>query len=415
MPPRAHNNPRQIRSKLCGCPKCMEQYPGERRHRRDCIGQWQARYRDPDGRQRAKNFTTKGEADRFLDEVRTAVRSLTYIDPKRAEITLGQWYERWWEAQKGKGRTTTRNRKVSIWRAHLEPKWAAWPLASISYLDVDAWLSNEVKGYHTKRKCLEMLRQLLTAAVRDHRITYNPTQGIELERPPGKHPDDLRPPTRVQCAQIREHLKEYYRPIVVFAEETGMRWGEYTGLRRCHVDLEACTVKVKEVLSEDKGTVFRQPAPKTMAGFRTVPLTPAAVEAVCTMLDRWEPVVTESPIGDGRDLYVEELVFRGPQGGLLTRHNFRRVWIPAIQEAGVARLVVNSDTGRKEWWPRVHDLRHVFATRLKDAGVPEKDVQTIMGHDRGSRVTWLYQHAGPELVDEVRAALVAGTVLRSVV
>src|SRR5207248_1804962 len=89
------------------------------------------------------------------------------------------------------------------------------------------------------------------------------------------------------------------------------------------------------------------------------------------------------------------------------RHNFRRVWVKAIQDAGVARKVINSETGRAEWWPRIHDYRHRFATRLKDAGVPEKDVQVIMGHDRGSKVTWLYQHAGAEVVESVRSALVA--------
>ena len=209
-------------------------------------------------------------------------------------------------------------------------------------------------------------------------------------------------------------MRPYYQPLAVFAEETGMRWGEYTGLRMCNVDLEARVVRVKEVLSEDKGTLFRKPAPKTAAGFRTVPLTPAAVEAVEVMVGRWHPKTTESPIGDGTDLHTEELVFRGPYGKALSRHNFRRIWIPAIQEAGLARLVVDPETKRKEWWPRVHDLRHVFATRLKDAGVPEKDVQTVMGHERGGKVTWLYQHAGPELVEEVRSALVTGRTLRVV-
>ncbi|MFD8916572.1 tyrosine-type recombinase/integrase [Streptomyces sp. NPDC059569] len=132
------------------------------------------------------------------------------------------------------------------------------------------------------------------------------------------------------------------------------------------------------------------------------------------MLNIWEPETTESPVGDGEDLRAEELVFRGPRGGVLTRPNFRRSWIPAIQAAGLARMVTDPETGRNEWWPRVHDLRHTFATRLKDAGVPEKDVQVVMGHERGGRVTWLYQHAGAELVDEVRTALVTGRTLRAV-
>ena len=68
-------------------------------------------------------------------------------------------------------------------------------------------------------------------------------------------------------------------------------------------------------------------------------------------------------------------------------------------------LPTGEETGRHEWWPRVHDLRHVFATRLKDLGVPEKDVQTVMGHDRGSKVTWLYQHSAEDVAAQVLAAM----------
>jgi integrase len=239
------------------------------------------------------------------------------------------------------------------------------------------------------------------------RIPFNPAAEVDIEAPPKKHGDDLRPPTREQCALIREHLPMYYRPLVVFLEHTGMRWGEVTGLRWEHVDLEADHLKVKEVLSEDNGRLFRKPAPKSAAGFRTVPLTPEAAAAVRTMAARWRPLETASPIGaDPYDLRPEELVFRGPQGGVLSRHNFRRSWVPAIKAAGLARQVRNAETGRDEWWPHVHDLRHVFATWLKDLGVPEKDAQAVMGHDRGSKVTWLYQHAPEDVAAQVRAKMV---------
>lgn len=412
MARRATNNPRQVRSKTCGCAKCLERYPEpERKRRRDCIGPWQARYRDPAGKQKAKNFGTRRDAEAFLDDVRSKVRTGQYLDPKRGEITLAQWWEKWWPAQEGKGRITTRNRKESAWRAHVEPKWGGWRLRDIGYIDVQTWITSEVRGHHTQKKVLELLRAMMRDAVRDQRITVNPCAEVEASPAPKKHPDELRPPTREQCALIREHLPRYYQPLVVFLEETGMRWGEVTGLRWCHVDLEAQHVKVKEVLSDDEGRLFRQPAPKTAAGFRTVPLTPEAVAAVEAMVARWRPKATQSAIDSG--MHEEELVFRGPQGGLLTRHNFRRSWIPAIQDAGVARRVVG-ENGREQWWPRVHDLRHTFATRLKDAGVPEKDVQAIMGHDRGSKVTWLYQHAGEDVAAEVLTALTTGRTLRAV-
>lgn len=406
---KASNNPRQLRQKTCGCPKCMEAYPpekhGARNRRRDCIGSWQARYRDPDGKQKQKCFPIgdggKKAAEAFLDDVRTRVRKRTYADPKRGEITVTQWWDTWWPAQPKKAVTTT-NRKMSNWNAHIKPKWGSWRLCDLEYIELQAWITTEVKGYHTRKKVLELLTQMLRSAVKDgKRIPFNPAAEVEIDAPPKKDAEDARPPTREQCALIRQHVGVWYRPLVVFLEETGMRWGEVTGLRWAHVDLEAKHLKVKEVLSEDRGTLFRKAAPKSVAGFRTVPLTPEAVEAVETMAARFKPVEVVSPIGDGRDLHADELVFRGPLGGALTRHNFRRTWIPAIQAAGLARQVRNEETGRDEWWPRVHDLRHVFATRLKDLGIPEKDVQTVMGHDRGSKVTWLYQHSAEDVAAQV--------------
>ena len=415
---RGSANPRQLRAKSCGCPKCWEAYPpeehGERNRRRDCTGSWQARYRDPDGKQKQKCFPIseggKKAAEAFLDDVRTRVRRRTYADPKRGEVTVAQWWDMWWPAQPQRAVTTT-NRKLSNWRAHIEPKWGQWRLCDLEYIELQKWLASEVKGHHTRRKVLELLNQMLRDAVRDgKRIPFNPASEVQLDAAPRRDVEDTRPPTREQCKLIREQIPWTYRPLVVFLEETGLRWGEATGLRWAHVDLEGEHLKVKEVLSEDNGRLFRKAAPKSVAGFRTVPLTPAAADAVRVMVARWRPQETVTPIGeDPYDLAPEELVFRGPQGGVLTRHNFRRNWVPAIQAAGLARQVKNPETGRDEWWPRVHDLRHVFATWLKDLGIDEKDTQTVMGHDRGSKVTWIYQHSPEDVAAKVRARMAPET------
>lgn len=410
---RASNNPRQVRAKTCGCQECMAKYPPdkypERNRRRDCVGPWQARYRDPSGKQRAKNFPLseggKKAAEAFLDEIRTQVRRRTYNDPKRGQITVAQWWDLWWKAQPSQA-VTTRNRKRSNWTAHIEPKWGAWRLCDLTYIELQAWLTKDVKGYHTRKKVLEVLGQMLKAAAKDGRIPFNPAQDLDIGPAPVKHPDDTRPPTHEQVARLVAHLPVYYRPFVIFLEETGLRWGEATGLRWENVDLEAQHFKVKEVLTDDRGRLMRKPAPKSVAGFRTVPLTPAAADAVRTMVALWHPPASVTPIGDDPYTLVEkELLFRGPQGGVLARQNFRDVWVAAAEAAGIARKSVNAETGRTEMWPRVHDLRHTFATRLKDLGIPEKDVQAVMGHERGSKVTWLYQHAPEDVAAQVRARM----------
>lgn len=404
MPPRATNNPRQLRNSACGCKACLEAFPeNQAKPRRDCIGVWQARYRGPDGRQKARSFEKKREAEAFLDEVRTTVRQGTYLDPKRGEITVTAWHELWWKTQETKGRPTTRRRKEGLWSLHIQPKWGDWKLNGIGFLDLDAWLQNEVRGYHTRKKILEFMRKMMQAAILDKRISTNPTFGIELEAPQARHPDERKPPTDEQCERILACIPEYYWPLLQFADETGMRWGEYTGLRAGYVDLDAATAKVAEVIAEDGGTLVRQPMPKTDAGFRTVPLSPRAVAAVLAMQARRPLVSTVSAVDSG--MHPEEIIFVGPRGGVLSHHNFRRIWIKAIQEAGIARKVVDPETGRTEWWPKVNHYRHRAVRRFKLMGISDANVQAIVGHEPGSNVTSaVYDHAEDELVQSVHDA-----------
>ena len=145
-----------------------------------------------------------------------------------------------------------------------------------------------------------------------------------------------------------------------------------------------------------------------------MPLSGRAAQALKAHLEKHPAAATRTSVADG--MHAEELVFRGPEAGrkvknrpvfagVLKRNNFRRLWIPAIQGAGIAREVKDEVTGRTEWWPHVHDIRHAFASRLHAAGVPEADAQAILGHERGGKVTWLYTHAGADSMDKVRAAL----------
>ncbi|WP_246102614.1 site-specific integrase [Streptomyces piniterrae] len=397
---------------------CIEEYPDpKRKSRRDCIGSWQARYRDPAGKQKARNFAKKAEAEDFLDEVRTSVRRRTYHDPKRGKIKLSTWWETWWEIRQQTGRVTTRNRILAVWRAHIKPKWGNFPLINLELMELQRWLTGEVKGYDTQKKCKEILRALLEAAVKDgKRIPENPAAGLVITATRNeKHPDDLKPPTAAQYAMIHAALDPYYQVIFRdFADETGMRPGEYAGLRLHCVDEEEMVVHIKEIIVNDGGRLRRQAAPKTKAGFRTVPLTPRAAGAIAFMKAKWKPARTRSAIGDGFDLHVEELIFRGPRGAALNINNLSRPWKAATVQAGVARKVVNPETGRTEWWPKINAYRHDVTTRLHRLGIPEKDAQAVLGQERGGRVTWVYTHESEGARERVRAALGGESGLRVV-
>ncbi len=416
MPRRALNNPRQMPSKSCGCPRCMAKYPpathGERRPRRDCVGSWQARYRDPTGKQKAKNYTIeeggKKAAEAFLDKIRTAVRERTYRDPERGRITLATWWAEFWEVEQKKVGMTTRNRKLGIWRKHIKPRWGDWKLIDLEYMALQRWLTNEVKGWETQKKTKELLHALLDAAIKDgERISSNPAVHLTMTATkPVKHPDDVKPPTAAQYDLIHAALPTYYQRIFRdFAYETGLRPGEVAGARLHCLDIEDRILYVKEILVSDNGRLVRQAKPKTEAGYRAVPLTPTAWDAVQWMVGKWKPKRTRSAIGDGTELHLEELIFRGPRGAALNINNIRRPWRRACIQAGVARKVMNPETGRPEWWPRPYEYRHDVTSRLHHAGVKEVDAQRFLGQKRGGKVTWIYTHESEGARENVRAAL----------
>jgi len=419
MPAKARNNPRQIRVKSCGCKLCTAKFrPGEQPTRKNCTGPWQARYRDPDGRQRAKTFNgenAKRKAEAFLDSTRDKVRTGAFIDADRGQIKLADWYAKW-----APTRRLGLNSKIqaeSVWRNHVEPHFGSWPLASVSNLDVEEWVAKLLTqaGRATIVHAFQMLDGMLTAARRDRRIAHNPCDGVKLPRSQQKHPDDLMPPSYEELARIRAFMPSHYHPFLVVAEETGMRWGELVGLRRCWVDLAARELQVRETIIQVRGAPHRKPYPKSGAGFRTVPLSKRAVQALEEHLQKHPATATRTSPASG--LHQEELVFRSPQAGrklsrsgkvytgVMERANFWRLWNQATDAAGVSRQEPNAVTGRMERWPHFHDVRHAFASRLHGLGIPEADAQRILGHERGGRVTWLYTHASSGTVGSVRAVL----------
>lgn len=101
-------------------------------------GKWRARYRGPDGRQRAKHFTRKVDAQQWLDDVTAAVVSGAWTRPERGRITVAAWSQQWLDAQHHLT-PATRTRYAGLLRVHVVPHWGPVPLAEVMHADVTAW------------------------------------------------------------------------------------------------------------------------------------------------------------------------------------------------------------------------------------------------------------------------------------
>src|SRR5262245_65433781 len=92
-------------------------------------GKFRANWRDPAGKQRAKTFPTKREANAYLAQIETTKNRGTYVSPHAGRVLFADHAREWMAARRTAETTTERDR--SVMRTHVLPQWGAWPLARI--------------------------------------------------------------------------------------------------------------------------------------------------------------------------------------------------------------------------------------------------------------------------------------------
>jgi integrase len=231
-------------------------------------GRWRARYRDPSGKEHARHFARKVDAQRWLDGVTTTITTGTYIDPVKGQLTIGDWSAQWLRAQ-GHLKPSTRERYAGIVRTHIDPKWSSVMLADVTHAGVQSWVSDLATGRSasTARKAHRVLSLLLSLAVRDGRLARNPAFEVRLPRETTVDRDYL---THQQvyaladaCATPTESVakrrtERQLRPcdyglIILFLAYTGARFGEMAALRVRRLDLLNRRVEVAEAVTSVNG------------------------------------------------------------------------------------------------------------------------------------------------------------------
>jgi integrase len=344
--------------------------------------QWQARYRDPGGRQRTKTFPTKADARAFLGLVDHEVRNDTWIDPASGRLTLDEYAEKWW-ASVVNLRPSTRARDEATWRNHIQPVFGHRPLSSIEHEEIRSWvaqLTASGRAPATVVKAHQVLAKMLRGAVDAKRIRHSPADGVPLPRV--EH-EEMRILTVDEITAVADLVAPRYRALVLLGCYGGLRIGEMAGLRRDKVDLLRREVRVAEIAVEVHGTIHLG-APKTRAGRRTVPLARVAADAL------------ETHLGSFGSADPSSFVFTGRDGGVLRTNAWRaRHWVPAVVEAGLGTRT-KDETGRKHFeGVRPHDMRHTAVSLWIAAGATPKQVATWAGHTSVSVVLDRYGHLFP--------------------
>ena len=303
-------------------------------------------------------------------------------------ITLGQFitdtYTPWAKAHR------PRTAQLTLDRVELHfKKWFSQPLTGITVADVENWRTRRINAGitpSTVRRDLDTLASVLTRAVKLGHIAENVVR--KVERPKIDRTPKVRYLSREEEVRLREaletrdhemrtarasanawrrarkrellpalpHYGDHLTPAVLISMNTGMRRGELLALRWASIDFKGKQLTIEGSTAKSLQT-------------RHLPLNS---EALAT-LKAWRE---QAPAG--------ERVFAIDTG-------FKSAWAPLLTRAKITGF-------------RWHDLRHHFASRLVQAGVPLNTVRELLGH--GSlAMTLRYAHLAPDQKREAVARL----------
>jgi len=319
--------------------------------RKSAARRWQVRYRDPSGRERARNFRGKSDAEKFLVTIEADKLRGTWTDPRLGRITVAEWVPTW-EASRVHLRPSTRASSESLLRNHVLPYFGELRIGSVIPTQIQgfvAHLESEGLAASTIRQVYLLVAGIFASALESDLIARTPCRGIKLPR---RSQREMRFLDADEVAKLADVIDDRFRALVLTAAEC--RFGELTGLRLHRLDLLRRNLTVAETLTDVKGHV-RLAAPKTAAARRQIALPRFLCDELARHLAEWP---TE------RDGFV----FEAPEGGPLRRTNFRRrSWLPAVR-ASVGEPL------------RFHDMRHSHAAMLIAEGEHPKVIQARLGH-----------------------------------
>ena len=206
-------------------------------------------------------------------------------------------------------------------------------MASITTDDLQAFFTS-LPPSRSRDLCAVYVGQIFKKAFSTGIIKRNPYENVELRRHEAKHREALTP--EQQEAFLATTAQSVHSPLFRFLLATGLRIGEALALTPADIGNDSVTVNKDIVFIDGKPIV--QP-PKSKAAFRTVPVP----HALC-----------------------EELPKTGNRVFTTSYNSVRMAFKSAAKKLGFP--------------VSAHVLRHTYATRLEEAGIPPKVKQYLMGH-----------------------------------
>lgn len=341
-------------------------------------GRWVAKYKsDEMTKPRVLYAKSEPEAKRKLrDFKKEAARGVVEC----RKVLFGDYAERWlYTFKQHSMESSSFDRYESTFLAHIKPAFGDMQLSKIRGTDIQKLLVSKSDdcSYTVAKFISVLLTDVFEYAHSEGDLAKNPMRNVKMPKKTTFKPereivvlenDEVRALEKAAAATTKKGSPLIvHAQSLVFLVHTGLRCGEYLALEWSDIDFERKTVTVSKSLAlvydrdksgkrlEHKTALIKDP--KTASGNRIVPLNDKAIAALRSLQAYYrEQGIKSSSVAVSRN------------GTILYADQLRRVLRRALEYAGIEKRLT------------LHHLRHTFATRALQSGIPITVVSKWLGH-----------------------------------
>lgn len=358
-----------------------------------------------DGRYEAR-FTYKGESytiyNKDLKAIKKELQNLKYevehgIYSKESKVSVDSWYKTWMEEyKKNNVKYGTYENYERIYELYIKKRLGKKALADIRPEHIQSIynkLQNDGYSHKTISLTAVVLGGMFKQAYKNQMIIRNPVELATIPRNQKRKKDFRVMSAAEQKLFLQEAVNSSYYNFYVVSLGTGMRSGEVRALEWSDIDFKNKIIHVNGTLKYINGKGYVKDTPKTTSSERDIPMLDEVIKAL--KQQRKEQRELKFAVGPDWIPYpgLENLVFT-------SQYHRKGYGIPVSHTAintdlnKITAAINKAGTSFEKITP--HTLRHTFATRGLENGIPPKVMQELLGHTSITMTLDIYSHVLPD-------------------
>ncbi|MGM8141119.1 tyrosine-type recombinase/integrase [Enterococcus italicus] len=344
-----------------------------------------------------RGFKSRKDAEKAAKIIEGEIASGEYLKSNPSKLTISDYFDLWINTYKTNVKEGTRIVHRSNITTYIDPYIGNFKLDQYTRREhqqyINMLLNKKGLGRTGKGLSIRTVKTInatlsngFKKAIQLGYLKDNPTNFAEFPREESsKEPKYY---TLEQADKFLEYAKQekqsIWYPFFLTIFDCGLRKGEAMALQWSDIDLKNKTIDISKerLYRAERGENAKNIAldnTKTESGKRLLIMTTRMQKAFIELYSVFYEAGNTIPITK----YTNDFIFLYDNGNIVRSRSVNGAFDRIIKKAGLPKI-------------KVHDGRHTYAVRLRQAGVPLEDIKDLLGHKDVS-TTQIYAQISPEV------------------